>query len=111
MTTGRQYDRIDAQQALGRLCRQTPSRIEETTVVTSPGAGAAGWPAKIKSLYGYNVYNVRAVVLGEPGTLPVEIGQQMKAVNLAESFLESGTLPAETYVVILRVGDKNIFYA
>jgi hypothetical protein len=85
--------------------------LQEVSVVTSPGARAAGWVIKVKSHYSYNVYNVRAVQIGDPGSLPVEIGQQMQAVNLAESFLNQGTLPADTYAVMLRVGDKNVFYA
>ena len=85
--------------------------MQEVSVVTSPGARAAGWAVKIKSLSSYNVYNVRAVVIGDAGTLPVEIGAQMQAVNLAESFLQDGQLAAGTCVVMLRVGEKNVFYA
>ncbi len=51
------------------------------------------------------------VVIGEAGSLPVEIGQEVKAVNLAESFLQQGQLAVGTYVVMFRVADKNIFYA
>lgn len=83
----------------------------EVSVVTSPGARAAAWAVKVKSNFSYNVYNVVAVVIGDAGTIPVEIGQQMQAVNLAESFTEQGTLPAGTYAVMFRAGDKNIFYA
>jgi hypothetical protein len=83
----------------------------EVSVVTSPGARAAAWAVKVKSNSSYNVYNVVAVVIGDAGTVPAEIGQQMQAVNLAESFLEEGTLPAGTYAVMFRVGDKNVFYA
>jgi hypothetical protein len=82
----------------------------EVSVVTSPGARAAAWAVKVKSNFSYNVYNVVAVVIGDAGTIPVEIGQQMQAVNLVESFTEQGMLPAGTYTVMLRVGDKNIFY-
>jgi len=85
--------------------------IQETSVVTSPGARAAAWSVKVKSLASYNVYNVCAVQIGDPGSLPVEIGQQMQAVNLAESFLDEGTLQVETFAVMSRVGDKNVFYA
>ncbi len=85
--------------------------LKETTVVTSPGARAAAWAVKVKSLVSYNVYNVCVVQIGEPGSLPVEIGQQMQAVNLAESFLSQGTLPSGTCAVMARVGDKNVFYA
>jgi len=85
--------------------------LQETSVVTSPGARAAAWSIKVKSLVSYNVYNVCAIQIGQPSSLPVEIGQQMQAVNLAESFLEQGILPADTYAVMSRVGDKNVFYA
>ena len=84
--------------------------MQEVSVVISPGARAAGWAVKIKSLSSYNVYNVRAVVIGGAGTLPVEIGAQMQAVNLAESFLHDGQLAAGTCAVMLRVGEKNVFY-
>lgn len=83
----------------------------EVSVVTSPGARAIAWAVKVKSNSSYNVYNVVAVVIGDAGTIPSEIGNQMQAVNLAESFLEQGTLPAGTYAVMSRVGDKNVFYA
>jgi hypothetical protein len=85
--------------------------LQEVSVVTSPGARAAAWSIKVKSLVSYNVYNVCAVQIGQPSSLPVEIGQQMQAVNLAESFSQQGTLPADTYAVMSRVGDKNVFYA
>lgn len=85
--------------------------LQEVSVVTSPGARTAAWAVKVKSLVSYNVYNVCTVQIGDAGSLPVEIGQQMQAVNLAESFMSQGTLPAGTYAVMARVGDKNVFYA
>jgi hypothetical protein len=85
--------------------------MNEVSVVTSPGARDAAWAVKVKSLLSYNVYNVRAVEIGEPGSLPVEIGGQFQAVNLAESFLDTGQLSAGAYVAVLRVGSKNVFYA
>ena len=85
--------------------------LQEVSVVTSPGARAAAWAVKVKSLVSYNVYNVCAVQIGDAGSMPVEIGQQMQAVNLAESFSQQGTLPVDTYAVMARVGDKNVFYA
>lgn len=102
---------VDSQQILERLSRKGSEQTEEKSVVTSPGARAAAWAVKVKSSVSYNVYNVRAVVIGDPGSLPVEIGQQMQAVNLAESFLQTGQLAAGTYVVMLRVGERNVFYA
>jgi hypothetical protein len=35
----------------------------------------------------------------------------MEAVNLAESFLSPGTLPAGRYVLLCRVGETNVFHA
>lgn len=100
---------IDRQQLLDRLSRGTREAVEKS-VVTSPGARAAAWAVKIKNLSSYNVYNVCAVVLGDAGSVPVEIGSQMKAVNLAESFLQQGQLSDGTYAVMFRAGEKNVFY-
>jgi len=101
---------VDTQQLLERLARTGSQEIGEVSVVTSPGARAAAWAVKVKSLSSYNVYNVRAVEIGDAGSLPVEIGGQMQAVNLAESFLETGQLPAGTFAVMSRVGSKNVFH-
>ncbi|MHC4457363.1 MAG: hypothetical protein ACYS0I_09775 [Planctomycetota bacterium] len=101
---------IDSQQELGRLCRRSFEDAREISVVTSPGARASAWAVKVKSNSSYNVYSVRAVVIGDPGSEPTEIGSQMQAVNLAESFVEQGQLSAGTYAVMFRVGDKNVFY-
>jgi len=100
---------IDNQQLLDRLSRNTREAVEKS-VVTSPGARAAAWAVKIKNLSSYNVYNVCAVVLGDAGSVPAEIGSQMQAVNLAESFLQQGQLSAGTYAVMFRAGEKNVFY-
>ena len=101
----------NSQQILGRLSREGSQGSGEIAVVTSPGARTAEWAIKVKSNSSYNIYNVVAVVIGEPGSQPSEIGQQMQAVNLAESFTQQGTVPADTYAVMFRVGDKNVFYA
>jgi hypothetical protein len=101
----------EGQQTLERLARQGSEQAQEVSVVTSPGARAAAWAVKVKSNSSYNVYNVVAVVIGAAGSIPVEIGGQMQAVNLAESFMQQGTLPAGTYTVMFRAGDKNVFYA
>jgi hypothetical protein len=100
-----------SQQMLDRLCREGTQGAGEIAVVTSPGARTAAWAVKVKSNSSYNVYNVIAVVIGNAGSEPSEIGQQMQAVNLAESFTEQGTLPADTYAIMVRVGGKNVFYA
>jgi len=101
----------DSQQVLERLAREGAESRTETAVVTSPGARTPAWAVKIKSHVAYNVYNVRAVVVGDTGSFPIEFGQQMEAVNLAESFLDEGTLSAGTFAVMSRVGDRNVFYA
>ena len=101
---------ISTRRILERLDRRSQERNSGVSVVGSPGARAAAWPVKIKSHSSYNTYNVRAVVVGLPGTEPSEIGGQMEAINLAESFVEEGQLSNETYVIMFRVGRKNIFY-
>lgn len=101
---------VNGQQILERLARKGSEQIQEVSVVTSPGARTAGWAVKVKSNSSYNFYNVIAVVIGDAGSIPVEIGQQMLAVNSAESFQQQGTLSAGTYAVMFRVGDKNVFH-
>ncbi len=101
---------INRQQVLDRLCRAGSQGTGEIAIVTSPGARAVAWTVKVKSNSSYNVYNVVAVVINGAGSEPTEIGQQTKAVNLAESFTQTGTLPAGTYAVMVRVGDKNVFH-
>ncbi len=101
---------VNGQQILERLARKGSEQIQEVSVVTSPGARTAAWAVKVKSNSSYNVYDVVAVVIGDAGSIPVEIGQQTLAVNLAESFQQQGTLSAGTYAVMFRVGDKNVFY-
>jgi len=102
---------VNRQQVLDRLCRIGSPGTGEIAIVTSPGARTAAWAVKVKSNLSYNVYNVIAVVINDAGSIPTEIGQQVQAVNLAESFTQQGTLTAGTYAVMVRVGDKNAFYA
>ena len=104
-------DIVAGQELLARLAREGSRETREISIVTSPGARPAAWAVKVKSLSSYNVYNVCAVVIGDARSLPVEIGQQTQAVNLAESFMQQGQLSAGTYVVMFRVGEKNVFYA
>ena len=101
----------NSRQLLERLTRRSSQGTDEVAVVTSPGARTAAWAIKVKSNSSYNVYNVVAVIITAPGLEPSEIGQQVEAVNLAESFTQQGTLPVGTYAVMSRVGDKNVFYA
>jgi len=106
-----QIYKANTQQIMGQLSRAPTQRISETEIVTSPGAGAVAWAVKVKSNSSYNVYNVITVMVGDAGTEPNEIGQQTQAANLAEAFDQQGTLAAGTYVVMFRVGNKNVFYA
>ena len=101
---------INPQEILNRLYRKSSDETPEVSVVTSPGGKPSGWAVKVKSLSSYNVYNVRAVVIGQPGSSPTEIGQQTKAVNMAEPFDQEGQLSAGTYAIMFRVGGKNVFY-
>jgi len=94
-----------------RLAREGSQGMQEVSAVTSPGARAAAWAIKVKSHSSYNVYNVISVVIGAAGTVPLEIGRQTKAVNLAESFADEGALAPGTFAVMSKVGDKNVFYA
>jgi len=99
------------QQELEKLGREGSLPIAEKSVIVSAGTGAASWPAKVKSLSSYNVYNVCLVEINEAGFVPSEIGQNMQAYNLAESFITTGSLAVGTYVMVAKVGEKNIFYA
>lgn len=102
---------FEKQQVLGRLARAGDAGPKEVSMLVSPGGMAVAWAVKVEGNFAYNVYNVRAVTIGGPGMLPVEIGNEMEAVNLAEDFLQAGQLASGTYVVMHRVGDKNVFYA
>jgi hypothetical protein len=101
----------DQQQLLAELARTGSGNRQETSTVVSPGAKVTAWAVKVKSHVAYNVYNVRAIVVGEAGTVPFEIGEQMEAVNLAESFLSQGTVAAGKCAIMCRVGEANVFYA
>jgi len=104
--------------AFGGESRQLVERLAAKAYKAEAGsflasAGGAGWivAAKIKRLSSYNNYIVKAVELGEPGTLPVELGEEFEAVNLAESFLQTGQLQAGTFVPVCGAGSRQIFYA
>jgi len=101
----------DEQQLLADLARQGTANRKETGVVVSPGTRVTPWPVKIKSHVSYNVYTVRAVIIGDTGSTPVEMGEQLEATNLAESYLSQGTLAVGTFAVMFRSGRKNVFYA
>jgi hypothetical protein len=101
----------DQQALLAELAREGSEGRRETSAVVSPGARIPARAVTIKSHVAYNVYTVRAIVPGNPGAAPLEIGEEMEAINLAEPFLSQGTLAPGAYAVMSRVGEKNVFYA
>lgn len=101
----------DRQQLLTSLARQGSENRKETSFVVSPEAAVRPWLIKVKSHIERNVYSVRAVVVGETGTVPSEIGAEVEATNMAESFLADGTLSAGAYAIMFRAGEKNVFYS
>ena len=102
---------ISTEEVLQRILREDFSQEPEKSRVISPGARTAAWTIKVMSLSSYNVYNVRTVQAGEPGTVPGVMGTETQAINMAEPFLEEGQLPAGTYSIMFRAGGKNVFYA
>ncbi len=100
----------DTDRLLQRLARTAVTPAEKS-FVTSPGDRTITVAAKIISNHSYNLYNVRIVELKDPPTQPILLGGQFTAVNLAEPFNSTGNLPADTYVLISKVGEKYAFYA
>jgi len=101
----------DQQQVLADMARGGPTHRQETSALVAPGAGVSAWAVKVKSLIDHNVYSVRAVVIADAGSIPDEIGEPVEATNLAESYQDQGTLPAGAFAIMLRLGEKNVFYA
>ena len=101
----------EAGRQISRLVRGGSQTIDECYSVASPGARQSVWAGKIKSNASYNFYNVQVVEVGAAGSIPVEIGKEFQAVNLAEDFLSAGQLSAGRYVVLNRIGKKCVFYA
>jgi hypothetical protein len=84
--------------------------MEELSTIISPGARQAAWPIKIVSHVAYNAYMVSVVVLGPPGTTPLEIGEEMEAINLWEDPAIAGWYPVGGYAIMFRTHDRNFFY-
>jgi len=101
----------DQQALLAELAREGSESRRETSTVVSPGARIPARAVTIKSHVAYNVYLVRAIVPDNPGAVPMEIGEEMEAINLAESFLSQGNLAPGAYAVMSRVGETNVFCA
>lgn len=101
----------DQQQVLADMARGGPAHRQETSALVAPGGGVSAWAVTVKSLVHRNVYRVCAVVVGDAGSIPVEIGDPVEATNLAESYQDQGELPAGALAILLRLGEKNVFYA
>jgi hypothetical protein len=88
----------------------TEEQMEEVQGVVSPGARTEVFNCKVKSLVSHNVYKVRMVEIPAPGSLPIELGSEMEAVDLSDDFLSpAGDVPIGSIVVVSRVGGKYVF--
>ena len=103
---------IDLDEQLTRLARQEENGLKnEHNMVLAPGAAPPAAAIKIVSLVQANVYLVQQVSLVIPGAFPSELGgTSTEATNMAESFLNNGTLSAGTYAIMWRVAGGNAFY-
>ena len=90
---------------------QTISGTNEVARVTSAGTGLSVFAAKVKSSHAYNIYKVKMVEMIGEGQNPAEVGGELKATNLAESFTQQGQLAIGVFVLVCSTGDKNMFYA
>jgi hypothetical protein len=100
----------EQQQFIERLSRQSTG-LNESAFVTSAGGRTIGFAAKVISKFDYNHYNVKAVEVDGAGSIPVVVGSEVRAVNIAEPFLSQGNLPAGSYVIIFKIGEYYCFYA
>lgn len=96
-------------EAMERL-RRNLGQPKEVSVVTSAGDGISAWVIKVKSHLSYNIYSVAAVLIGQVGSNPVELGQQVEAFNLGEDFDQQGGSAVGGYAVMFKVGQKRLFY-
>ena len=104
------YFQNEQQQFIERLLRSSEG-LDESSFVSSAGGRAIGFVAKVISKYNYNHYNVMAVEVGMAGSMPMIVGNEVRAVNVAESFISQGNLPAGKYVIMFKIGEYYVFYA
>ncbi|OHB60708.1 MAG: hypothetical protein A2Y12_10790 [Planctomycetes bacterium GWF2_42_9] len=100
----------EQQQMINRLMRSGDG-LNENAFVTSAGGKIAGFVARVISLNEYNHYNVRAVQINPSGIEPTIVGNEVVAVNVAEDFMQDGTLAAGTIVIMFKLGEYYCFYA
>jgi len=84
--------------------------MQEPSVVISPGARQGAWPIKVVSHVAYNAYMVVVVIIGPPGTTPLEIGDPMEATNLWEDPAIAGWYPVGGYAIMFKTVERNFFY-
>lgn len=85
-------------------------QLPQSQVVISPGASQQVFTCKVKSLVSHNFYNVVMVEIGDPGSVPTEIGTQFQAVDLTDDFLNPASdVPLGSIVAVSRVGAKYVF--
>lgn len=106
-----QMNITDSTETLERISRHETGQGRETWSVASAGSQPLPLPIKIVSNVSYNVYNVEVVEVGSAGSLPTAISLETEATNMGEAFQSQGQLPAGTYSIMFRAGDKNVFYA
>lgn len=97
------------QQLIEQLSRSSGG-VNESSFVTLTGGKATGFVARVISKYDRNHYYVRIVEVGILGSVPIAMGDEFIAVNVAESFTAQGNLPAGTYVIIFKIGNYYCFY-
>lgn len=86
-------------------------QMQEVQGVVSPGAAIQTFNCKVKSLFSHNVYKVRMVEIGPPGSLPVELGSEFEAVDLSDDFSDpAGDVPIGSIVVVAKVANKYVFH-
>ncbi|MHC4214138.1 MAG: hypothetical protein ACYSWP_12265 [Planctomycetota bacterium] len=85
-------------------------QLQQSQVVISPGASQQVFACKVKSLVSHNFYNVVMIGIGDPGSIPIEIGDQFQAVDLTDNFINPASdVPLGSIVSVSRVGSKYIF--
>jgi len=86
-------------------------QIREIQGVVAPGTAIQTLNCKVKSLVSHNLYKVRMVEIGPPGTVPVEFGAEFEAIDLSDDFSNpAGDVPIGSIVVVSRVADTYVFH-
>jgi hypothetical protein len=84
---------------------------QELEHVVSPGARTESFTCKVKSHVSHNLYKVRMVEIGQPGSLPVEVGGEFDAVDLSDDFADpAGDVPIGSIIAVSRAGNKYVFH-